>query len=194
MAIAEAPTVQNDQKKEVTLRKHLTDMHALMNHIHDAMTHQAKQLDDTESVFVIRKICGKIEGQISGLESCRSRFGTPVTAPIKEAAASVVGAVAGIYNKVRDEGVARALRDDYTALKLAQVSYATLYVTARTLRDGQTAEFVESCYVECRHMADDVLALIPAAVQQELVEDGFEMNTSAVESGRQLVKTGELPN
>ena len=43
----------------------------------------------------------------------------------------MIGAVTGVIDKFRSEGIAKALRDDQTAFNLAAVSYTMLMTTAK---------------------------------------------------------------
>lgn len=94
-------------------------------------------------------------------------------ARLKKAATSVVGSFANIYGKLRsNEPVSRNLRDDYTLLNMAVISYGMLQTTALALDETQIASMAQ------RHMTDltpfivELSDIIPFVLAGELAAGG----------------------
>src|SRR5581483_1289631 len=100
-------------------------------------------------------------------------LGTSPTTAVQDAAASIAGFVAGVYNQVRSEAVSKSVRDDYTIVSHCAVSWLMLMSTARALGDHQTEELAEQGYRDCARLVMAMDRLMPALVVEELQQDGF---------------------
>ncbi len=126
------------------LRPYVADMAAVEKHILEAIERQRKD-DDIQQFPDAAQWVGRVEGvlrrHVDNLDSHLKNFdGGGVAGTVKEALTGVLGTVAGLYDKVRKDTASRALRDDYTALSLAAISYTMLHTTALGLSQGTTAE------------------------------------------------------
>lgn len=113
-----------------------------------------------------RWACGAsaaLDRQIEG------RGGSP-TAPVKEGVAAAAGVLAGLYNKVRTEGAAKALRDDHTALNWLYASWSTLHTTAVALGDDAVADLAKRSLGECARWVLQVDGVLPKTVYRELTD------------------------
>lgn len=161
------------------LRPYIADMAAVEKHILEALERQHK--DDDIRQFpnahqFIDRTMAILRQHVQALETHLQGFsGGGAAATVKEAVTGVLGAIAGMYDKVRKDTASRALRDDYTALSLAVVSYTMLHTTALGLRQGATAE------IALRHLKDltplqvELSQILPAIVLRELSFEGYDV-------------------
>jgi hypothetical protein len=98
-------------------------------------------------------------------------LGGGASAPVQDAASAVAGVVAGVYNQVRSEAVAKSVRDDYTFISHCTISWLMLLTTSRSLGDHETEELAERGYRDCARMAMEIDRLMPSLVFKELQQD-----------------------
>ena len=127
------------------LNQYATDMAALSTHIAEAVEHQADTPEIQnfpEAAGLARRIAAMMREQAKELEAYNETTeGGGVLEAAKEALFSILGDAAGIINRIRQtDEVSRMLRDDYTALSLAAVSYEMLHTTALGLKDQRLAD------------------------------------------------------
>jgi ferritin-like metal-binding protein YciE len=162
-----------DDKME-TLRGYVNDMLAVERDMHAAFRrHKEDHAVRTfpETAAVLQQIEDRIDVHIANLERCLERLGTSES-PVKAAVGAVLGAVAGVYGKLRDDRVSRMVRDDYTALCFATVCYEMLHTTALALGHGEVANLALS---HLRDYTPAVMALteiLPDILTDELTREG----------------------
>ena len=172
-----------DNREEI--RPYVADMAAVERHILEALERQRK--DDTfkdfpQALGIIDRLAGLLKTHIENLEThLDSMPGGGVAAAVKETVTGVVGGLAGVYDKVRKDKVSRALRDDYTALSLASISYAMLHTTALGLSQGTVAELAKNNLEEINSLIMDLGLSIPRVVLKELSFEGYSIDTSAAD-------------
>jgi len=164
-----------------TLRPYIADMLAVEKHIVEALERQQKDDDIKQfpnAAQLIERTLGVLRGHARNLDSHLESFqGGSAAGAVKEAVTGVLGAIAGMYDKIRKDTASRALRDDYTALSLATISYTMLHTTALGLRQGATAD------IALRHLQDltplimELSEVIPTIVLKELSFEGYEIET-----------------
>jgi hypothetical protein len=169
----------NDNREQI--RPYVADMAAVEKHILEALERQQK--DETMKAFpeargLVDRLALVLKTHVDSLENHASDLpGGSVATTVKETLAGALGAVAGVYDKVRKEVVSRNLRDDYTALSLAAISYTMLHATALGLRQTMTAE------IALRHLEDltpfvmELAEIIPGVVLKELSLEGYDIDT-----------------
>jgi len=161
-------------RKQETLTKYLGDMKAVVSHVHAAMELQKDEFRDRPAVAQpIARITLSLKRQEDAIGARLDALGGSPTHPVKEIVSDAAGVVAGLYNKVRTEGAAKALRDDHVALNLLYVSYTTLHTTALALGDTETAALAKRSLVECAKFVTEIDHLVPATVFAELQDDGL---------------------
>jgi hypothetical protein len=186
-----------DNREEI--RPYVADMAAVEKHILEALERQHK--DDTFKDFpnalgLVDRLATVLKTHVESLEGhLGSLPGGGVAATVKETVAGVLGGLAGVYDKVRKDTVSRALRDDYTALSLAAVSYTMLHSTGLGLHQGTTAD------IALRHLKDltpfvmELAQIIPQVVLKELSFEGydidFSLTTQAVRATQEAWRTEE---
>ncbi len=175
------------EKRQDTLRQYVSDMQATEKHIHEAISHQVEDesvKQQPTASQLISRLHQTLHSHISTLEEQSKRLDGSRSS-IKDAITSTLGVMAGLYDKVRTKQVSRMLRDDYTALSLAAISYTMLHTTALALNDQHTAG------IALRHLKDftplitEISRIMPQVVARELTEDFPNLNvSSATESMR----------
>ncbi|HEV2855997.1 MAG TPA: hypothetical protein VHC97_24630 [Thermoanaerobaculia bacterium] len=167
------------------LRPYVADMVAVEKHILEAVERQRKD-DDINQFSDASQLVGRIEGvlksHIQSLESqLESYSGGGAAGAVKEAVTGVLGAIAGVYDKVRKDTASRALRDDYTALSLASISYGMLHTTALGLSQGTVAELARHHLGEINSLIMELGLTIPRVVLKELSFEGYSIETGVAE-------------
>jgi hypothetical protein len=159
-------------KKQQTITKYLGDMKSVVSHVHGAMELQKNEFRDRPAVTqTIARVAMSLKRQEDAIGARLDALGGSPTHPVKEVVSDAAGVVAGLYNKVRTEGAAKALRDDHVALNLVYVSYTTLHTTALALGDPETAALAKRSLVECATFVTELDRLVPATVFAELWDD-----------------------
>jgi ferritin-like metal-binding protein YciE len=157
-----------------TLRGYVNDMLAVERDIHAAFRrHKEDRGAKTypEAAAVLQTIEDRIDLHIASLERGLERLGEGESS-LKAAVGAVLGAVAGVYGKLRDDRVSRMLRDDYTALCFACVCYEMLHTTALALGHREIADLALE---HLRDYTPSVMALgelLPEVVTEELRREG----------------------
>lgn len=142
------------------LNGYVTDMVAVEKHILEAVERQLTN-DETRQYQVAWTALGDLKvtlaRHVQALEAYNETTpGGGVLEKVKEAATGALGVAAGLYNQVRQtDAVSRSVRDTYTALGLATVSYEMLFTTALALKEQSLAD------VALRHLED----LTPHAIE-----------------------------
>ena len=158
-----------------SIQTYVSDMLALERHIGQPLQRQV-DMADTEHFANARTIVSQLkalnEAHVTALSQCLTRLGGHEGDPIKSGWSALLGVAAGAIDSVRKTKVSKALRDDYTALSLAAISYQMLQTTALGVGDQQTADLAT------RHLEDYAKCIMTisqdmhAIVLTELRADG----------------------
>ena len=157
------------------INSYVTDMLSLEEHIDKAVKGQIEDLKDyPEVVAELRMLQRGVHHHLEDLKQLRERRGgATATDAIKRAGSSILGLAAGAIDLVRNEGLPKNLRDDYTAFSLAGVGYVMLHTTALALGDQEVADLAN------QHLRDNTKAvirlnnIIPPAVVRFLQQEGL---------------------
>lgn len=178
-----------DDKNKKTIADYVGDMVALNDHIEEALDRQLDLAKDSPQAGpAVRRFHDMVRANRDELKQYQQEIGSTAGNPIKEAGSAVLGAAAGIIDKIRTEGVSKALRDDYTAFNHACIGYTMLHTTALALGDHRTAAVAErglrgyaSAVQEINHIMADV-------VIWELEKDDHQItNRQAAAENRRVV-------
>ena len=158
-----------DQNEE--LQGYVNDMLAVETEMHNAIRSQ-KEDDRVRRHGAAHQVIARteevIDRHMASLKDCLERLGGGES-KMKKAIGGVVGAAAGLYDKVRGgESVSRNLRDDYTALCFASVCYEMLHTTALAMKDARTAELALRNLKDLPPLVLAFTEVIPAVVVEEL--------------------------
>ena len=170
-------------KNIATLQTYVNDMVSLQKHILEVVEHQYTDADvknDLKAYDLIGKLKSTLTHQVGELEPHVQRLGSQVTATVKQAVTNFLGNVAGLYNHIRKDPVSRILRDDYTALNLASVSYTQLYTTGLAYGDQGVAATALKHLKELTPLIIHINEIMPHIVVSELTDEGPGIDTSVV--------------
>ena len=174
LATSNAMEESMDEQSRKYITKYVEDLHSLVSHGLQPIAHQlgeSQLRDHPEAQAAIQGFHTTLRGQQAVLQQRLSSLGTSPTTAVQDAAATVVGTVAGLYNHVRTEAVAKSVRDDYTFISTCSIAWLMLLTTARSLGDHETEELAEQGYRECARMVMDIDSLMPQLVVRELQQD-----------------------
>jgi ferritin-like metal-binding protein YciE len=161
--------------KDEAINSYITDMLALEEHIEKALRGQLEDLGDYPDVIRdLKQIHRKVEHHISDLKelSQRRKARTPADA-IKRVGSALLGLGAAAVDLVRNEGLAKNLRDDYTAFSLATIGYVMLKTTALTLDDREVGDLAHQHFSDYAQSVTLLHNVVPGAVVRFLREEGL---------------------
>ena len=163
------------------LRPYIADMLAVDKHILEAVERQQKDDDIRQfpnALNLIDRLDDVLRRHVQTLETHLEGFpGGGAAGAVKSAVTGALGALAGVYDKVRKDTASRALRDDYTALSLATISYTMLHTTALGLRQGATAEIALRHLKNLTPLIMELAEVVPPVVAKELSLEGYDIET-----------------
>ncbi|MBI5446093.1 MAG: hypothetical protein HY900_33380 [Deltaproteobacteria bacterium] len=158
------------------LKKNLSDMLAVETHTLESIERQTsdRRIKANKNAHdILLKIERVLISHQSALEKCLSTFEGGVESTVKKTASAAIGALAGLYGKwLREDPVSRCLRDDYTALSLAAISYTMLHTTARGLGDTKVADMALSHLFDLTPLVVELSRSIPIVLTDELAAEG----------------------
>lgn len=148
------------------------DIVALVSHIEEALDHQLK-LDTNSSTGgnIIRELHDTVRDDKKRAVAFQESIGSTAGNPVIKAGSEILGKAAGIIDRVRNDSVAKSLRDDYTAINLLTVSYTMLHTTAMALKDDEAKSFAEQGMRTGATLVQKINEALPAAVVQDLADN-----------------------
>ncbi|MFL5403509.1 MAG: hypothetical protein ACJ8BF_11900 [Gemmatimonadales bacterium] len=161
--------------KDEAINSYLTDMLSLEEHIEKALRGQLEDLKDyPEVIQELKQVHRTVEHHISDLRqlSQRRNARTPTDA-IKRVGSMLLGLGAAAVDLVRNEGLPKNLRDDYTAFSLATIGYVMLNTTALALDDREVGDLAHQHFADYAHAVTLLHNVVPGAVVRFLREDGL---------------------
>lgn len=164
------------ENAKATLATYTTDMQALIEHGLRTIDRQAESLRGDrhpEALAAVKEFQRTLRAHLSLLDARARALGGKATAPVKRAVASVAAAIAGLIGAVRPEKAAKMIRDDYTFLSHAAISYLMLISTASGLGDEETAALAYQGYRDAARLVMLIDRVMPGLVLRELSEDGL---------------------
>ena len=170
------------------IRKHLSDMLAVESHIKEAVERQLEEdevLKHSEATALLQKISLTVSTHCEKLEAVSEAYGGDLQAQIKQTITELVGAVAGLYNKVRQHELSRMLRDNYTALSLSAMSYTSMHAFGLAIREPQIAALAQQHLHDLTPLMVELSKVLPDVVVLEVAEESdFEVDVTV---GQQAV-------
>lgn len=163
------------RNREEAINSYITDMLSLEEHIEKAVRGQLEDLEDYPEVTRdLKQVLRKVEHHISDLRSLAElRNARGPSDAIKRAGSALLGLGAAAVDLVRNEGLPKNLRDDYTAFSLATIGYVMLYTTALSLEQREVAELARQNFADYAQAVTLLHNVIPGAVIRFLREDGL---------------------
>jgi hypothetical protein len=171
------------------LKKNLSDMLAVETHTLESIEQQTRdrRIKSNQNAYDILLKTERILISHQGeLEKCLSTFGGSMEPTVKKTASAVIGTLAGLYGKwLREDSVSRCLRDDYTALSLAAISYTMLHTTARGLGDTRVAEMALRHLCDLTPLIVELSKSIPIVLADELAAEGKILHPEEARKARE---------
>jgi ferritin-like metal-binding protein YciE len=182
-------SIENSANERHSLQTYVSDLLALVEHIEVPIERQLA-IDESanyiDAVAIIRDIKTLAATQRADLAAELERLGGHPASGIKSAWSTLLGAGAAAIGSVRKTKVSKNLRDDYTALGLASISYTMLHATALGLGDQAVAALARRNLEATAGIIVRISKIMPAVVLQELRDDGEAVRVSAAELSTQL--------
>jgi len=167
------------------------DIVALETHVEEAMDRQLKlESPDPAIATAIQRFHDAVRDSKQRAEAFQGQYGSEPGNPIIKAGSSLLGKAAGMIDNMREDGVAKALRDDYTAYSLLAMSYTMIHTTAMALEDPATQAFAEQGLRTYASLVQDVSYLMPEAVLADLKDnpDHPLQNPNVAAESRRLIQ------
>lgn len=170
-----------------TIATYLSDVLALERHIKAPIDAQNASPDHQQSgaAAIIALIRKTTTAHIVALENALQDVGGSADSGLKSAWATLTGGIAAALNDVRATKVSKSLRDDYTALSLAAISYTMLHATATGLGDVKVARLAKTHLDDITPIIVEISTAIPAIVLEELALDGQPVVVTAAQYTQQ---------
>ena len=171
-------------ERQDSLQQYVSDMLAVERHMLPAFENQSN--DDRMAKYpearrLVNRIEATINSHINGLKQHLENLGGDAGSPVKSAVTAALGAAAAVIENVRTDPVSKNLRDDYTVLNLAAISYTMLHTTGRALMDDQTADLALSYLMDYTPLITEINEIIPEVVVSELRDETEILDTGAAE-------------
>lgn len=171
-------------ERQDSLQQYVSDMLAVERHILPAIENQAK--DDRYAKYpqarlLVNKTEATIRSHIKGLEQHLEHLGGDAASPIKSVVTAVLGMAASVIENMRTDPVSKNLRDDYTVLNLAAVSYTMLHTTGQALQDQQTADLAVTFLMDYTPLIIEINEVLPEVVVSELHDETEALDPGAAE-------------
>jgi ferritin-like metal-binding protein YciE len=167
------------------------DIVALETHVEEAMDRQLKlEAPNPALSAAIQRFHDAVRDSKQRAEAYQKQYGSEPGNPIIKAGSNLLGKAAGMIDLMREDGVAKALRDDYTAYNLLAISYTMLHTTATALEDPASQSFAEQGMRTYASLVQDINQLMPEAVLADLKDNDDHplQNTAVVDQCRQLIQ------
>ena len=171
-------------ERQDSLQQYVSDMLAVERHMLPAFENQSK--DDRMAKYpearrLVNKIEATINSHINGLKQHLDNLGGDANSPVKSAVTAALGVAASVIENIRTDPVSKNLRDDYTVLNLAAISYTMLHTTGRALMDDQTADLALSYLMDYTPLITEINEVISEVVVSELRDETEVLDTSAAQ-------------
>lgn len=173
---------QSDDRHVVAT--YVSDMLALERHIAKPVESQVKSGDHQDygrAFEIVTRIQAVTQSHIDALERHLTTIGGHAGSPLKSAWSSLLGGGAAAINQVRKTKISKSLRDDYTALGLAAISYTMLNATALGLGDSTTASLAKRHLDDLTPLIVEISKAMPSVVLAELRDDGETVTMTAAQ-------------
>ncbi|HLT48153.1 MAG TPA: hypothetical protein VK002_13045 [Rubricoccaceae bacterium] len=162
--------------RQEIINDYVTDMAAVEKHILEAVERQIgtpATKDFPEALAVLNDVRTTLARHVSALEGFNEDTrGGGLKETLKEAVTGTLGVAAGIYNKIRQEDqVSRMVRDTYTALGLATISYNMMYTTALGLKEDRLAQIALDHLKDLSPLVVDLSKTVCLVVAHELSQE-----------------------
>lgn len=159
--------------RQESIRKHVSDMLAVEQHVLEAIERQRETEKVRENVEVnelLIRIERVLKSHVDALNRLSEAYGSEGQSTLKKALTAVFGAAAGIYDKVRVHEVSRMLRDNYTALSLCAMAYTMMHTTGLVIREQRLADVGLDHLKDITPLLVEISKKIPGVTAKEVAE------------------------
>ncbi len=162
--------------KAEVIRENLADMLGIEQHV--LQTVERQTCDDRVKKFynayeLLKRIEPVLRSHTAELERHLSTVDGGLESKLKKAATSIAGSVAGFYDRLRtNEPVSRSLRDIYTSLNHAAISYGMLQTAALALNEVEIATLAQTHLTGLTAFIVELSEIIPFVLATELADEG----------------------
>lgn len=166
------------------------DLAALVSHVEEALDHQLKlKSDNANLTATIQRFHDTVRDDKQRVEAYQEQYGSTPGNPVIEKGAELLGMAAGLIDRVRNDSVAKALRDDFTAFSHVAIAYSMLHATAMAYNDSATEAFAGEGLKTYARLAQEVNQVISEAVVADLAnnKDDPAPNTGIVDQCRAFI-------
>ncbi|CAN5720025.1 hypothetical protein BH23CHL5_BH23CHL5_16050 [soil metagenome] len=183
------------EKQLELLREYVGDVVATDSSIEAALDRQlAMAKGDALMAPVAREFHDTVRDQRNAMISLRDAMAVGDDASsgnsLKEKGATVLGAVAGVIEKVRSEGLSKSLRDDYTSFSTASIGYTMLLTTAKAMGSADVAMAAERGLRTYASGIQKINQVMPALLITELDGDeGVVKNPAVADDVRSIINS-----
>jgi ferritin-like metal-binding protein YciE len=168
----------------------LGDIVALEGHVEEAMDAQLKlKSNSPELTSTIKRFHDTVRESKQRAVNYQKDYGSEPGNPVIKAGTNLLGKAAGMIDKMRNDSVSKALRDDYTAYNHVAMAYTMLHTTAMAFDDQVTMAFAEQGLRTYARLVQDVNHIIPEAVVHDLKagEHAPVINENVVQGCRETI-------
>jgi hypothetical protein len=156
------------------IQKHVSEMLGVERHILRAVERQREEevvRRNERANSIIIETERKLRKHVDRLETFAERVDGKGLSTIKEAVSGFLGAVAGMYDKIRDHELSRILRDDYTALSLAAMSYTMLHTFSLAVKEEELASLALEHLKDITPILVEISQVLPEVLVAEIAEE-----------------------
>jgi len=146
----------------------LGDIVALEGHVEEAMDQQLKLDGSPELTAAIQRFHDTVRDSKHRAEAFQNEYGSTAGNPVIKKGTELLGKAAGVIDKVRNDSVSKALRDDSTAYNHLAIAYTMLYSTAAAFTETTVQDFAETGLRTYAGLVQEINHLIPDAVLRDL--------------------------
>ncbi|HYI24276.1 MAG TPA: DUF892 family protein [Thermomicrobiales bacterium] len=146
----------------------LGDIVALESHVEEAMDAQLKLEGAPEVTTAIKRYHDAVRDSKQRAVAFQEEYGSTAGNPVIKVGTELLGKAAGMIDKMRNDSISKALRDDYTAYNHLAIAYTMLHTTAMAFTDTPTMAFAEAGLRTYAGLVQDLNHVIPAAVVHDL--------------------------
>ncbi len=173
------------KESKAVLHQYATDMLGVEKHFAEILDWQVSDTrlkEYGEAHAFVRRVREMLRGHIDLLERYIGSLGTSApTSTIKKALTKISGLTTGFYTLMRQEdSVMRNMRDNYTALNMAAISYTMLHTTALAHHDRELADITLTHLKEITPLVVEASRIIPQLVVHELHAQEKALDTQVV--------------
>jgi len=148
------------------------DLVALVSHIEEALDHQLKlKADSPESGALIQELHDSVKAAKDRAVSFQESVGTTAGNPVIKAGSEMLGKAAGVIDRMRNDSVAKALRDDYTALNHLAIAYSMFHTTSMALNHDEGKRVAGEGLRTCARLIQKINHAMPQAVMEDLAKN-----------------------